>query len=134
MVTSVTFASTSIAPSLNCMRKLLQPYISAVLVALSLTVIVSSPFSRAQEQPEEQRKVLRRVVPQYPDLAAKMKMIGSVRVVVVVAPNGQPKSTEVLGGNALLAKSAVDALEQWRWVSAPHDTKEIIQLNFVPRQ
>ena len=43
------------------------------------------------------------------------KITGAVRVAVVVAPNGKPKSIEVLGGNPLLAKSAVDAIQQWKW-------------------
>jgi TonB family protein len=116
--------------SLSCMRKArLRPY---VLVALSATMIFSPSSFFAQEQPEGQRKILSRVIPLYPELAAKIQMTGTVRVAVVVAASGKPKSTDVVGGNPLLAKSAVDALEKWRWASAPQETRELIQLNFHP--
>jgi membrane protein involved in colicin uptake len=53
-------------------------------------------------------------------------------VEVVVAPNGKVKSTHVIGGSPLLAKAAVDAIEKWKWVPAPQETKELIELNFHP--
>jgi TonB family protein len=72
------------------------------------------------------------VVPVYPELARKMRIIGTVKVEVVVAPGGTLKSAQVVGGNPLLAKAAIEALEQWKWVSAPQETKELIELNFHP--
>ena len=116
------------------MRKLLQLASLAVLVSLFLAVIFSSPSSRAQDQPDEERKIVSRVAPLYPELAAKMRITGTVRVAVIVAPNGKPKSTEVLGGNPVLAQSAVNAIEKWTWVSTPGYTRELIQLNFQPKQ
>jgi hypothetical protein len=38
----------------------------------------------------------------------------------------------VIGGNPLLAKAAVDAIEQWKWVPAAQKTKELVELNFHP--
>jgi TonB family protein len=92
----------------------------------------SPPFSRAQEEKDGTRKVVNRVAPAYPDLARKMRILGTVRVQVVVAPSGKLKLAQVVGGNPLLAKAAVDAIEQWRWGPAPHETKELIELNFRP--
>jgi membrane protein involved in colicin uptake len=51
---------------------------------------------------------------------------------VVVAPNGKAKFTQVIGGNPLLAKAAVDAIEKWKWVPAAQETKEPVELNFHP--
>ena len=111
----------------------MRPFFVAALVVLFLGVIVFSPaFSSAQEQPEGKRTIVDRVVPLYPDLARKMQIRGTVRVVVVVTPSGKTKFTQVIGGNPLLAKAAVDAIEKWKWVSAPQDTKELIELNFHP--
>ena len=73
-----------------------------------------------------------RAVPVYPDLARKMQIRGTVRVEVVVAPNGKMKSSQVSGGSPLLAKAAVDAIEKWKWAPAPQETKELIELNFHP--
>ena len=111
----------------------MRPFFAAALVVLILGVIVFCPaFSVAQEQPEGRRTIVDKVVPVYPDLARKMQIHGTVRVVVVVAPGGKAKFTQVIGGNPLLAKAAVDAIEKWKWVPAPQETKELIELNFHP--
>ena len=111
----------------------MRPFFAAALVVLILGVIVFSPaFSPAQEQPEGKRTIVDKVIPVYPDLARKMQIRGTVRVEVVVAPGGKAKFTQVIGGNPLLAKAAVDAIEKWKWVPAPQETKELIELNFHP--
>jgi TonB family protein len=112
----------------------MRPFFVAGFVVLCLGVIVfSAPFSRAQEeQPEGKRAIVDRVVPVYPDLARKMQIHGTVRVVVVVAPSGKAKFTQVIGGNPLLAKAAVDAIEKWKWAPAAQETKELVELNFHP--
>jgi TonB family protein len=111
----------------------MRPYTLGALILLSLGVSIFPPtFSLAQEQPEGTRRIVDRVVPVYPDLARKMQIRGTVRVAVVVAPNGKMKSSQVIGGNPLLAKAAVDAIDKWKWVPAPQETKELIELNFHP--
>ncbi len=110
---------------------------AAVLPALfggviALGMVVFSPaFSLAQEQPEA-RKIVSRVIPEYPELARKMQMTGTVRVEASVAPNGKVKFTQVRGGSPVLVKAAVDAIEKWRWAPAAQETKELIELNFHP--
>jgi TonB family protein len=111
----------------------MRPYFASAFIALSLGVIAFSPtLSLAQEQSETTRKIVSRVVPVYPELANKMQIRGTVKVEVVVAPNGKVKFTQVMGGSPLLAKAAVDAIEKWKWGPAPQETKEIIELNFHP--
>jgi len=111
----------------------MRPHILAAVIAISLGVMVSSPpFSLAQEQPAGTRRIVDRVVPVYPDLARKMQIRGTVRVEVVVTPGGKAKITQVIGGNPLLAKAAVDAIEKWKWASAAQETKELVELNFHP--
>ena len=116
------------------MKKLpIRPYVSAALLAVFLGAIVSAPsLMRAQEQTQTPRKIVSRVAPAYPELARKMRITGTVKVEVVVAPTGKLKLTQVIGGNPLLVKAAVDAIEQWRWGPAPLETKELIELNFHP--
>ena len=111
----------------------MRPFFAAAFVVLILGVMVFSPaFSPAQEQPEGKRAIVDRVVPLYPDLARRAQIHGTVRVGVVVAPNGRAKFTQVIGGNPLLAKAAVDAIEKWKWVPAAQETKELVELNFHP--
>jgi TonB family protein len=61
-----------------------------------------------------------------------MQIHGTVRVNVVIAPNGKVKLTQVVGGNPVLIKAAVDAIDKWRWAPASQETKELIQLDFHP--
>jgi len=105
----------------------------ATFVALCLGLIVLSPSpSSAQEQSDAKRKVVSKVAPAYPELARKLQIRGTVRVEAVVGPNGKVAMMQVVGGNPLLAKSAVDAIEKWKWGPAPQETKELIELNFNP--
>jgi len=106
---------------------------TVVLGMIVLGITVFSPsVSLAQEPSDVTRKIVSKVVPDYPELARKMQIIGTVRVEVTVAPNGKAKFTQVVGGSPVLAKAAVDAIEKWKWANGPQETKELIELNFHP--
>ena len=111
----------------------MRPFFVAAFVILFWGVTFFSPaFSLAQDQPEGKRTIVDRVVPVYPDLARRAQIHGTVRVGVVVTPGGKAKFTQVIGGNPLLAKAAVDAIEKWKWAPAAQETKELVELNFHP--
>jgi TonB family protein len=111
---------------------------ATLLLALLLGAVAFSPSlvraqdSSTQEQTETKRKIVNKVLPAYPELARKMQMRGIVKVEVVIAPSGKVKTTQVIGGNPVLAKSAVDAIEQWKWAPAPQETQELVELSFHP--
>jgi TonB family protein len=104
----------------------------AVLLCLGLNILGGPPWTFSQEEAASARKILNRVVPQYPELARSMHIEGTVKLLVVVAPNGKPTSTKVIGGHPLLAKSSADAVEKWKWTSAPEETREVVELHFHP--
>ena len=63
-----------------------------------------SAVGAQQAQSEEiMRRAKSKVQPQYPDLARKMKIAGTVKIEVVVAPNGAVKDAHVVGGHPVLA-------------------------------
>jgi len=99
-----------------------------------MALLMAMPAARAQDiqSPEHARKVVSRVVPVYPDLAKKIGIKGTVRLIAVVAPNGSVKLTQPIGGNPLLVKSAEDAVLKWKYVPAGEETKELIELHFSP--
>jgi len=104
-----------------------------LLTAAAGIIMRLHPFALAQqEKPQSQRKVVRKVVPMYPDLAKRMNVRGLVRVEALVAPNGTVKSTKVIGGHPLLAQAAVDAVNKWKFGTAPQDSSELIELKFDP--
>jgi TonB family protein len=107
-------------------RLTLVPYL-----LLALLTFASTPSS-AQDATEASRKVVSKVIPQYPGLARAMKIQGNVRADVLVEPDGKPKTIEVKGGHPLLAQSAEDALKRWKWEPSPRETHEVVELKFTP--
>jgi periplasmic protein TonB len=105
----------------------------AVALLILLAILMFAPsYPRAQEASEGSRKVVSKVMPQYPSLARTMSLEGVVRADVLVAPNGKAKSVEVRGGHPVLVDAAQNALRQWKWEPAAHDTHETVELRFKP--
>ena len=104
-----------------------------VAFTLAMMSVAATPGAVGQEQsgPPE-RKVVNKVIPNYPELARRMQIVGTVRVEAVVAPNGKVKLTKVVGGSPVLAEAAVYAIEKWRWAPATDESKELIELRFHP--
>ena len=101
----------------------------AVLSAFSLGLNVTQSY--AQDSP---RRVITRVAPEYPALAGSMRLQGTVRIDALVTPDGAPKSVDVRGGHPVLALAAQKAVRQWRWEPAPHETHELIEIKFSPKE
>jgi TonB family protein len=84
-------------------------------------------------QTDSERRVANKVIPLYPQLARPMKLEGTVKLEVLVQPNGTVKAVQVKGGSPLLAQAAEDALRRWKWEKADHETTELVQFHFTPR-
>jgi len=104
----------------------------SILFLLALLVAVSVAPAQDARGSEHVRKVVNRVVPAYPELAKKMGISGTVRLIAVVAPSGSVKLVETMGGHPVLVKSAEDAVMKWKYVPAGEETKELIELHFSP--
>ena len=96
-----------------------------------------SPLSGLRGQ-DSANDVLRRakskVAPVYPELARKMNLSGSVKIEVVVAPNGSVKDAKVVGGHPVLAGAALDAMRKWRFEPASAESTGIVDFKFEPHQ
>jgi TonB family protein len=104
---------------------------TAFSLLLCATIVIAwSIFSLAQDQPMAQRKVVVQVAPTYPALALRTNIHGAVKLVVSVGSDGRVKTTEIVGGNPVLAQAAVDAVHKWKFAAGPQPTKEIIELKF----
>lgn len=66
--------------------------------------------------------------PEYPEIARRMNINGTVKVEVVIAADGSILSTKVLGGHPILADSVQRALKKWKY--APGASETTIQLEF----
>jgi TonB family protein len=74
------------------------------------------------------------VQPEYPELARKMNITGTVKVQVVVAPNGSVKDAKVVGGHPVLASAALDAVKKWRFEPAANESTGVVDFKFEPHQ
>lgn len=114
-------------------RKKVWQWLSAGSLSFVLAAVALFP-SAGWAQEEIARKVKSRVQPNYPDLAKRMSISGSVKLQVVVAPNGSVKSTKIVGGHPLLANAASDALKKWRFEPGPEETTGLIEFKFAPME
>jgi TonB family protein len=60
-----------------------------------------------------QRKLITRVEPDYPETLKRLRIGGTVRMQVTISPKGDVENIELLGGNPILAESAIFAVKQW---------------------
>jgi len=61
-----------------------------------------------------------------------MKLGGTVKVIAVVAMDGNVKSVEPVGGSPVLIKAAEDAVAQWKFAPGA-ESREIVELHFHPQ-
>ena len=98
-------------------------------LALLAAIAVPARPARAQEA-EAPRRVTKRIAPVYPAIAQRAHLSGVVRLAVAVAPDGTVKRVKTLGGNAVLATAAEEALRRWTFEAAKKETVETIAVKF----
>jgi len=101
------------------------------LTVVSGLLILLPQRSRAQ-QADSVRKVLERTPAPYPALARTMALQGSVKLEVVVSPDGSVKETQIKGGHPVLAQAAVNSVHRWKWEPAAHESRETVEVKFTP--
>jgi TonB family protein len=106
---------------------------SAVTLLGCLFLCLAFP-SLSLAQAELNRKVRSKVAPAYPELARRINLRGTVKLLVVVLPNGNVKDTKVMGGNPILVNAAVDALKKWKFEPTPDETSGTIEFKFEPTE
>ena len=104
----------------------------AIAGLLTVAVTIFHPLP-AIAQGELTRKAKTKVAPTYPDLARRMNITGTVKVLVVVAPNGSLKDTKIVGGNPLLVNAAMDALKKWKFEPADSESTGTVEFKFQPQ-
>ncbi len=108
---------------------------TALLSILTLAAALGAirVWGQQAQNDEIVRRAKTKVQPPYPDLAKKMNISGTVKIEVVVAPNGTVKDARIVGGHPVLASAALDAARKWRFDPAPGEATGIIDFKFEPR-
>ena len=92
------------------------------------------PAGKAQSQQtstQSSRQILRKTAPAYPEVARRISLGGTVRVIAIVAADGNVKSVEPKGGSPILLKAAEDAVAKWKFATGS-ESQELIEVHFAP--
>jgi TonB family protein len=112
--------------SLQKMRR----WVGSGLLGLAATTTTTVHPLPAVAQATLTRKAKTKVMPPYPELAKQMNITGTVKLMVVVAPNGSLKDAKVVGGNPILVNAAMDALKKWKFEPANGESSGTVEFKF----
>lgn len=102
-----------------------------LILAVALALIVASVIpARAADQ----RAVLSRFAPTYPEIAKRLKISGTVRLEVTVDAAGKVTDVKTLSGNRMLSAAAEDAVRKWKFEPGPGVSTGEVALNFALSQ
>ena len=115
-----------------------QIHFSAKILALAKTGYGASPATASNPQSVNSpsggaRLVQRRVLPDYPEIAAQMNLKGTAQVEARVRPDGTVKAVKVLGGHPVLAQALANAVRFWKYQPASKETLEVVKFSFGPQ-
>lgn len=107
--------------------------IRTLLICCLLVVSADVASHAADAHPSDGARQLKsKVMPEYPDLAKRFNIKGTVRLELFIKADGHVRKITVLGGNPVLAQSAVVAVRKWRYAEATAETTMVVKLNFNP--
>jgi len=106
------------------------------LVVITAANLLAGTAGRTQTATtgDSGRKIKTKVAPVYPELAKRMSVSGKVKLEVVITPDGRVKSTRVIGGHPILVQACQDAVKDWKFVTAPEETTQIVEFDFQGQQ
>ena len=110
--------------------------IACLLLLFLLTGICGAPLAGADVPAEHHpsRKVVKKVLPSYPELARQLNIKGAVKLVLIVEPNGKVKSARALGGNPAFVEAAMRVIDKWKFEPAAEPSTETVQIQFEPTE
>ena len=79
---------------------------------------------------DQARTVISREEPEFPTIAAKMNLHGTVKLKIWISPDGAVRRLEYIGGHPLLAESALKAVKIWKYQAAAQESTTIVELRF----
>jgi TonB family protein len=94
-------------------------------ILLCVTLLAGSALAADPE-----RKLVRREEADYPALAEKMALHGSVKLKIWINPDGTVRRLEYVGGHPVLAESALKAVKGWKYESASKETTATVEVRF----
>jgi len=81
---------------------------------------------------QDGRKVLSHPEPQYPEVARRLMLSGSVKVQVIISPDGKIKETKIIGGHPIFVHTVEETLKDWKYTPAAAETTATLEFAFRP--
>lgn len=91
--------------------------------------VLAAPGASGQSA---ERKLLKKVAPEYPAILREKHIRGTVKLNVIVKADGSVKDVIVVGGNPALVDASVRAVKQWKYAPADHETTIEVAIQFDP--
>ncbi|MGA9979043.1 MAG: TonB family protein [Candidatus Sulfotelmatobacter sp.] len=108
-------------------------HFSAKILALAKSGFEAAHATAANSPGSGTRQVERNVIPEYPEIAARMNLKGMAQVEARVRPDGTVKEVRVLGGHPVLAEALARAVRLWKYQPASKETLEVVKYSFDPQ-
>lgn len=86
--------------------------------------------SSAMPSGEESRRLRLSSPPEYPEIAQKINLKGTVQVEALIRKDGTVKDVKIIGGHPVLAEALVKAVMGWRYEPAAKDSTVIVKFTF----
>ncbi len=106
-------------------------YVLILIVIFSHTFGPRGSAQSQQTSTDNERKVVRRVEPNYPQAAKRFNLSGTVKVIAVVAADGNVKQVEPVGGSPLLVQAAGEAISHWKFAPGG-ESRVAVEVHFAP--
>ena len=103
-------------------------YVSVATSVEGVKTLVVVPAGRNGE-----RVLLTRIEPEYPEVLQKLLVGGTVRLRLVIAPNGGVEEATLIGGNPILGEAAIASVKKWVYAAAPSRTTTEVTIPFNPK-
>jgi TonB family protein len=94
-------------------------------ILLWVSLLVGSAVAADQE-----RKVVRSQEPEYPPIAARMNLHGTVKLKIWISPDGTVRRLEYIGGHPVLAESALKAVKAWKYEASSRESTAMVEVKF----
>ena len=104
-------------------------YRAFLFAGLVVLLLMNTASVHAQEA---QRTVVSRTKPEYPALALRMHISGSVLVIASVKPDGTVTNVRATTGHAFLQGPAEQAVRQWKFSRSTATTDTTVEVRFNP--
>jgi TonB family protein len=102
------------------------------ILGVALLEIMALGLGVANLQAQEGRKVLSSPVPTYPEVAKKLRLVGTVKVQVVIGADGRIKEKNFIGGHPVLVNAVEETLKNWKYAPTSGETTTQLEFSFHP--